>query len=173
MQNINEELREMREQIQTRLDKMENQQKVQLDGLAFMMKLSGDQYTNNAASRVLGRQLINKKKDVFDDRLDQLLQFRNSHHGYDNINANGNYDDEEEEIKSLKRNLSKRNDQLSRSGRSVRSHYSSPGPYKNPRSNGASNDFLPRITNKTMIMNSNRRKVRNDIKPIREEGFID
>ena len=43
MQNINEEIREMREQIQARLDKMENQQKVQLDGLAFMMKLSGDQ----------------------------------------------------------------------------------------------------------------------------------
>ena len=32
MQNINEELREMREQIHSRLDKMENQQKVQLDG---------------------------------------------------------------------------------------------------------------------------------------------
>ena len=88
MQNINEEIREMREQIQARLDKMENQQKVQLDGLAFMMKLSGDQYTYNAASRVFGKQLLNKRKDVFDDRLDQLLQFRNSSHGYDNINAN-------------------------------------------------------------------------------------
>ena len=79
MQNINEELREMREQIHSRLDKMENQQKVQLDGLAFMMKLSGDQYKSTA--RVLGRQLLNKKKDGFDEHLDQLLQFRNSHHG--------------------------------------------------------------------------------------------
>ena len=167
MQNINEEIREMREQIQARLDKMENQQKVQLDGLAFMMKLSGDQYTNNAASRVFGKQLLNKRKDVFDDRLDQLLQFRNSSHGYDNINAN--YDDDEEEIKTLKRNLSKKKDQLSRSGRSVRSHYSSPAPNMNPKSNGGS-DFLPRITNKS---NTFRRRVRNDIKPIREEWFID
>ena len=166
MQNINEELREMREQIQARLDKMENQQKVQLDGVAFMMKLSGDQYTNNAAARVFGRQLLNKKKDVFDDRLDQLLQFRNSNHGYDNINAN--YDEDEEEIKTLKRNLSKKNDQLSISGRSIRSHYSSPVP-KNPKSNGGS-DILPRIANKS---NTFRRRVRNDIKPIREEGFID
>ena len=77
MQNINEELREMREQIHSRLDKMENQQKVQLDGLAFMMKLSGDQYTNKSTARVLGRQLLNKKKDGFDEHLDQLLQFRN------------------------------------------------------------------------------------------------
>ena len=81
MQNINEELREMREQIHSRLDKMENQQKVQLDGLAFMMKLSGDQYTNKSTARVLGRQLLNKKGDGFDEHLDQLLQFRNSHHG--------------------------------------------------------------------------------------------
>ena len=163
MQNINEELREMREQIQTRLDKMENQQKVQLDGLAFMMKLSGDQYTNNATNRVLGRQLLNKKKDVFDDRLDQLLQFRNSYHGYDNINANYYYEDEDE-IKALKRNLSKRKDQLSRTSRSVRSHYSSPFPYnRNLKSNGASNDFLPRITNKSVILKSNRRKGRNEI----------
>ena len=101
MQNINEEIREMREQIQARLDKMENQQKVQLDGLAFMMKLSGDQYTYNAASRVFGKQLLNKRKDVFDDRLDQLLQFRNSSHGYDNINAN--YDDDEEEYSRKRR----------------------------------------------------------------------
>ena len=39
----------------------------------------------------------------------------------------------------------------------------------NPKSNGGS-DFLPRITNKS---NTFRRRVRNDIKPIREEGFID
>ena len=75
-----------------------------------------------------------------------------------NINANCYYDDEEE-IKSLKRNLSKK--KLSRS-RSVRSNYSSPYPYnRSLKSNGGSNVFLPRITNKSAILNRN--KYRNDI----------
>ena len=66
----------MRMDIQDRLNKMENQQKLQLDGLSYIMNMKGDSKTKRELKNILGKPLIERQKDQQDQKLDELFKYQ-------------------------------------------------------------------------------------------------
>lgn len=62
----------MKRDMRGRLDRMENQQKLQLDSLAYMVKTA-----RNAENKSQKRSYFDeRKRDKYDDRLDELLSYK-------------------------------------------------------------------------------------------------
>ena len=166
----------MRMDIQDRLNKMENQQKLQLDGLSYIMNMKGDSKTKRELKNILGKPLIERQKDQQDQKLDELFKYQRLVDEYEmpiekeNKYKKIRYEDfppkqnksnstDEEEYRRLKRNLTSGKYQLSVSDKSCISNRSCHYPNR---------INLPKISK-----HNSQKQLRNDVNPIREEQDYD
>jgi hypothetical protein len=106
MHHLNMAIKDMKNELKTRLNKMENQQKKQMDSISLLMRQSNEKtpsflgsQLNNSMNRAIGRRLIlqnNNKNEAMERRLDDLLKFNNN-------NNNNNYDSDGDYYKHNKK----------------------------------------------------------------------
>ena len=96
MHHLNMAIKDMKDELKTRLNKMENQQKKQMDSISLLMRQSNEKtpsflgnQLNNSMNRAVGRRLIlqnNSNNEALERRLDNLLKFNNN-----NYESDGDY----------------------------------------------------------------------------------
>lgn len=163
--------------IQDRLNRMENQQRLQLDGLSYVLNMRGDPKIKRKLKNILGKPLIERQKNEQDQKLDELLKYQRLVDEYEMPIENENkykkirYEDfppkqnkrnsiDEKEFRRLKKNLTSAKYQLSVSDKSCITNRSC--QYPNRLS-------LPKISKH----NSQKQQRNNNINPIREERDYD
>ena len=97
MHHLNMAIKDMKDELKMRLNKMENQQKKQMDSISLLMRQSNEKtpsflgnQLNNSMNRAMGRRLIlqnNNKNEAIERRLDDLLKFDNNN----NYDSDGDY----------------------------------------------------------------------------------